>query len=174
MKFAATTTRLFPILTIVSLTLTGCDDPGLDNLKTYQKTIRDALGESELEKRQEGDEERLYRRDDQTPYSGWFAARWNENDPDVRILAQYKNGSKDGPYIEYDEMLNEKLKGQYKNGKKDGFWTEAGPEEGLLQAGHYKDGRKDGPWTETRFDEDSESGVTETEVNYVNGERMTP
>lgn len=174
MQITSKIETLFLFVTALSLALTGCGDSNLDNPKTYQKTVDQALGEDELEKRQEGGEELLYRKDDQTPYTGWFAVKWNGPGSSMRVLAQYKDGRKDGPFIQYDEMWNEQLKGHYKDGKKDGFWSERDPAGDTLQEGHYKDGKKDGPWTELLFDDETESGVTETTVNHVGAERMAP
>jgi antitoxin component YwqK of YwqJK toxin-antitoxin module len=149
-----------------SLALTGCDNSNLDDPKTYQETVAEALGEDELETRQQGDEELLYRKDTQSPYTGWFVAKWDAQS--IRVLAHYKDGSKDGPFFQYDEMLNEQLKGHYKNGKKDGPWIEWDQPWGTRKEGHYKNGKKDGLWDV--LDEDG----NESQVNYVDGEKVSP
>jgi antitoxin component YwqK of YwqJK toxin-antitoxin module len=159
-----------PLTTIVSLALAlclaGCGNSNLENPKTYQKALQESLDEDELETKQVGEEKLLCKRDDQTPYTGWFVARWNEES--IRILAHYRNGRKDGPFFQYNEWLAEQEKGHYKNGNKDGFWTEWDLSGATLQEGHYKNGKKDGIWTQ--LDEDD----NESQITYMNGEKVGP
>lgn len=71
------------------LILTGCDD--IDALvandeKTRWEVLAEALGEDEIEKRGQGEEELVYALNTKTPYTGWIKAMWS--DEELRMLAR--------------------------------------------------------------------------------------
>lgn len=145
MKITGKMKTLCLFVAVISLALAGCDNSTLDDPKTLRQAMIEALGEDELQKREEGGEELLYRKDTQTPYTGWFVVMWGDEDfGHERILAHYKDGKKDGPCSQWDELGRMQLQGQYKDGKKDGLWSE--------------------------WDEDG----NESKVNYVDGEKVNP
>ncbi len=156
---AGHTKTLSLFIVAVSLALAGCDAPNLDDPETFRNALTDALGSDEIEIRHEGGEELAYRKGTQDTHTGWYAQRWKaeqlmEHDEPLdwdasqpeplRQLALFKDGSKDGPCIEYFKNSNTRLQGQYKDGKKDGIWREW-DEKGNESRVTYVDGKRVNP-----------------------------
>ena len=58
----------------------------------------------------------------------------------------YKNGEKDGPWVEYDRNGQLEEKGTFKNGKKDGLWVAYHDNGQIYEKGTYKNGKEEGVW----------------------------
>jgi antitoxin component YwqK of YwqJK toxin-antitoxin module len=73
----------------------------------------------------------------------------------------------DGLTVSYDLSGDTKLhEGHYKNGKKDGLWVEWSFDGKESTWGHYKNGKQDGLWK--TWDPD---GVLTIEENFIDGEK---
>lgn len=90
----------------------------------------------------------------------------------------YRNGVKDGEWLESDGS-----KGQYQKGVKQGPWTEKvtqGDYRFQTGEGNYLDGKRSGPWVYIRTPDANDAFTTKqsvtylykTEVNYENGLRQ--
>ena len=54
----------------------GCGSPNLDNTKTLDEIIADAIDGDNLQERSEEREELFYAPNEQTPYTGWVKEMW--------------------------------------------------------------------------------------------------
>ena len=58
----------------------------------------------------------------------------------------FKDGKKDGPWVNYNEDEQLSSEGTFKDGKREGLWVWYYDNGQLSSEGTYKDGEKDGPW----------------------------
>jgi antitoxin component YwqK of YwqJK toxin-antitoxin module len=108
-----------------------------DNPETRKKIVADAIYRTQSEWRGDEGEERLYFRDYQMPYSGWWKEmRGKGNGYHIASLVQYKDGKRDGPMANWYKNGKKRLEHIYKDGKKHG-----------LSRGWYNNGKK--WWEET-------------------------
>ena len=63
-----------------------------------------------------------------------------------KIQESFKDGKRDGPWVEYRDNGRIKEKGTYKDGMKDGPWVTYHDNGQLWFKGTVKDGKPDGPW----------------------------
>jgi len=156
----------------VALLMVGCGESStpkaidLDDKKTRDKIIAEAIDGDTLQKRGKDGEELYYVRDEQTPYTGW-AKRMGRNGQ-IAGLAQFKDGKMDGLLVEWYRNGQKKVETNYKDGKKDGLeteWYEIGQKKG---EGNWKDDKKDGLWTTWYM-----SGRKHAEQTYEEGKLWT-
>ena len=62
------------------------------------------------------------------------------------LRGTFRNGKKDGPWVEYQRNGRLWFKETYKDGKQDGPFVWYHDNGQLLDKGTYKDGKPDGPW----------------------------
>ena len=70
---------------------------------------------------------------------------YHENEQ-VDAKGTYKDGKADGPWVYYYENGQLRSKGTFKDGKQDGTWIHYYENGQLLEKGTYKDGKAVGPW----------------------------
>ena len=58
----------------------------------------------------------------------------------------FKDGKRNGPWVDYHDNGQTKTKGTNKDGKRDGPWVYYHDNGQLWAKGTYKYGKKDGPW----------------------------
>ena len=103
-----------------------------DNPETRKKIVADAIYRTQSEWRGDEGEERLYFRDYQMPYSGWWKEmRGKGNGYHIASLVQYKDGKRDGPMANWYKNGKKRLEHIYKDGKLHG-----------LSRGWYRNGNK--------------------------------
>jgi hypothetical protein len=110
----------------------------LDDKETRDKIIAEALDWDKLQKRGTKGEVLLYAPNDQTPYTGWSKLMYENGR--IRMLAQFKDGKRDGLVTIWYENGQKQSEGNCKDGKQDGlhiFYKEDGSEVGRVT---YKDG----------------------------------
>ncbi len=92
------------------------------------------------------------------------------SDKSIRVSAKmnYVEGKLDGPYLEYFDLGNLKVRGAYVNNKRHGTWEEFQPTGQLLSFSRYKNGVKHG-WC-TAHDA---SGKEINKVYFYNGQMKT-
>ena len=113
------------------------DEVDFDNPETRKKIVADAIYRTQSEWRGDEGEERLYFRDYQMSYSGWWKEmRGKGNGYHIASLVQYKDGKRDGPMANWYNNGKKRLEHIYKDGKKHG-----------LSRGWYNNGKK--RWEET-------------------------
>ena len=61
-------------------------------------------------------------------------------------FASFKDGKRDGPWVDYYNNGQIWTKGTWKDGKRNGPWVYHYADGRLLEKGTWKDGKKDGPW----------------------------
>ena len=81
----------------------------------------------------------------------------------------FKNGKKEGPWVNYWDNGQLRLKGDYKNGTSDGPWVSYYGNGQLGGKGDFKDGKKEGPWVYYNEDGTVNEELTGT---YKNGEKV--
>ena len=120
-----------------------------------------------------------YKKFTEVPFTGKVDGQFN---------GSFKNGKKDGSWVEYSDNGQLASKGEYKNGKEEGSWVEYsdngklaskgelknGKEEGswvyyhengkLFSKGEYKNGKEEGSWVEYH-----ENGKLSSKCEYKNG-----
>ena len=190
----------------VALLMVGCgeealnaqtskNEPGLsidlDDNETLEGIIAEAIDGKKLQERGKEGEKLAYATNQETPYTGW-AKEMNDNGQ-IEMLAQIKDGKLDGLLTEWYENGQKKLVGSLKDGKLDGLLTEwdedgqkreernykDGNANGLLtnwhkngqkaRKGNYKDGKMDGPWVDYKEDGTVNEMFTGT---YKDGEKV--
>ncbi|SVE57313.1 uncharacterized protein METZ01_LOCUS510167, partial [marine metagenome] len=62
------------------------------------------------------------------------------------LQGTFRNGKKDGLWVEYYEDGQLSYKGTYKDGKQDGPWVYYSDKGQLQSKGTYRDGEGTGPW----------------------------
>ena len=80
-----------------------------------------------------------YKKFTDTPFSGDITG-----DITGGNVCTYKNGMKDGYWIEYWDSQELNYKGNFKNGQKDGYWINYYVNGNEWEKGNYKDGKKEG------------------------------
>jgi antitoxin component YwqK of YwqJK toxin-antitoxin module len=126
----------------VALLMVGCGGPDLDDKETLDGIIAEAIVWGKLQERAKEGEKLAYAPNQETPYTGW-AKEMNDNGQ-IEMLAQIKDGKLDGLLTEWYENGQKKLVGSLKDGKQDGletWWYENGRKK---QEATYRDGKKDG------------------------------
>jgi antitoxin component YwqK of YwqJK toxin-antitoxin module len=107
------------------------------NPETRKKIVADAIYRTQSQWRGDEGKERLYFRDYQMPYSGWWKEmRGKGKGYHIASLVQYKDGKRDGPMADWYKNGKKKLEHIYKDGKKHG-----------LSRGWHNNGKK--RWEET-------------------------
>ena len=84
------------------------------------------------------------------------------HDGQLEEKGDYKNGEKDGPWVESFLFGFGQKEGDYKNGLEEGPWIWHYETGELWQKGDYKDGKREGPWVTYNKDgtkDDEESGI---------------
>ena len=78
-----------------------------------------------------------YRKSSDVPFTGKTTGK---------TQGTFKNGKKDGPFVDYWDNGQSESQGTYKNGKMDGPYVSY-PDNGQFRAkGTLKDGKREGPW----------------------------
>jgi hypothetical protein len=114
----------------------------LDDKETRDKIIAEALDWDKLQKRGTKGEVLLYAPNDQTPYTGWSKLMYENGR--IRMLAQFKDGKRDGLATEWHENGKKWNEANFKDGKLNGLvtiWYENGQKQ---SEGNCKDGKEDG------------------------------
>ena len=75
---------------------------------------------------------------------GPWVEYWDNGRLQSRIF--YKNGEKKGPSVFYFDDGQLWGKGDFKNGEMEGPWVEYNDNGQLLYEGNYKNGKREGPW----------------------------
>ena len=86
---------------------------------------------------------------------------------DGKEQGSFKNGLKEGSWVQYHENGQLFYKGDYKNGKKEGSWVWYYHSGQLSYKGDYKNGKEEGSWVSYKRDGTFNSGT------YKNGKRFT-
>ena len=123
----------------VALLMVGCGGPDLDDKKTRDKIIAEAIEETSLQKRGKEGKQLAYAPNKQSPYTGWV--KEVNGNGQVSRLQHYKYGKMDGLFIAWDENGKKRKEGNYNDGKQDGIftsWYENGQKK--LELG-WKDGK---------------------------------
>ena len=63
-----------------------------------------------------------------------------------REQGKFKNGKREGPWVEFYENGQLFIKGEYRNDKQEGPWVEYYNDGWWRSKGGYRNGWKDGPW----------------------------
>ena len=118
----------------------GCGSPNLDNTKTLDEIIADAIDGDNLQERGEEGEELFYAPNEQTPYTGWVKEMWGNGQ--VKNLKQLKDGKNHGLFTAWYDNGQKMEEVSYKNGKLDGLgisWSRDGQKE---KEANYRDGEE--------------------------------
>jgi antitoxin component YwqK of YwqJK toxin-antitoxin module len=127
------------IALFVSLLLFGCGSPDLDDPKTLDGIIAQAIDEDKLQKRGKEGEELFYVPNTQTPYTGWKKKLYKNGQ--VEELSHFKDGKLEGVVTVWHENGQKKVEINCKDGKLEGFgasWYENGEKK---SEGNFKDGK---------------------------------
>jgi antitoxin component YwqK of YwqJK toxin-antitoxin module len=103
------------IALFVSLLLFGCGSPDLDDPKTLDGIIAQAIDEDKLQKRGKEGEELFYVPNTQTPYTGWKKKLYKNGQ--VEELSHFKDGKLEGFGASWYENGEKKSEGNFKDGK---------------------------------------------------------
>jgi antitoxin component YwqK of YwqJK toxin-antitoxin module len=128
----------------VSLLFFGCGSPNLDDPKTLDNIIAQAIDEDKLQERGNEGEELFYAPNAQTPYTGWAGLLYKNGQ--VMLLKHFKGGRLDGLVAGWYENGQKDFEESYKDGEVDGVqnqWYENGQKRSV---GNFKDGKLDGLW----------------------------
>ena len=117
----------------VSLLLFGCGSPDLDDPKTLDDIIAEAIDNDKLQERGKEGEELYYAPNMQTPYSGWSKELYKNGQ--VEKLIQLKDGQWDGLF-----------KMWYKNGQVEVEVHFLGGMQNGLETAWFENGQKTGEW----------------------------
>ena len=154
--------RISLLLILPVLLVVGCGSPKLDDPKTLDDIIAEAIDEDKLQKRGKEGEELCYSPNAQTPYSGWAKSIYENGQ--VKQLRQLKDGKLEGLQTFWYEHGQKEVEENLKDGKVDGLvtvWNEHGQKKTEI---NFKDGIEDGLWTE-RYD----NGQKKEEANFKDG-----
>ena len=105
----------------VALLMVGCETAkvgriDLDDKKTFDKIVAEAIGEEKIQWRGKEGETLVYTSNQKTPYSGWMKCM--DNDGQIRWLFQCKDGKYDGPATWWYGNGRKSGETTYKNGRK--------------------------------------------------------
>ena len=78
----------------------------------------------------------------------------------------FKNGKREGAWVEYHKNGQLDYKGNYKNSKREGAWISYHKNGQLDYKGNYKNGKQEGAWVSYYSD-----GLLGSKGNYKNGEK---
>ena len=137
--------KILPLLLLSFALLIGCGKPNLDDPKTLDQILVEAIDEGELQERGKEGEELGYAPNSQTPYTGWVKGMYENGK--VRYLLQVKDGKAHGLSTWWHDNGQKKGETNYKDGKEHGLetvWYENGQKE--LET-NYKDGKEHGLMT---------------------------
>ena len=110
-----------------------------------------------------------YLRNSEEPYTGW-AKLTRDGTEQASLLSRYKDGKRDGPFIEWHETGQKKWEWTYTNSEPhDGTFIVWHTNEKKAEEGTYKDGEMEGLLTEWY-----ENGQKRIESTYKNDERDGP
>ena len=115
------------ILFAVLVLLGGCGEPNLDDAKTLDKILAEAIDDDKIQERgQTWSEIFLYAPNEQEPYTGWIKKMYDNGQ--VQILFHTKNGKKDGLTTQWYESGQKELERTFKDGKliSSEFWKTNG------------------------------------------------
>jgi hypothetical protein len=104
---------------------------------------------------------------DGVPEGTWLEYTTASSHP-VKLIS-FVRGRYDGPYIEFGQQGQIKLRTYYKNNKLDGYWEQYSFSR-LEKSATYKDGQLEGP----SFEFDSFSGKLRKEIYYQAGQLHGP
>ena len=79
----------------------------------------------------------------------------------------FKNGKKEGPWVDYWENGQLKMKGDYRDRGREGPWVSYWENGQLEMKGDYKNGKTEGPWVGYNEDGTVNKGNTGTYKNGV-------
>jgi antitoxin component YwqK of YwqJK toxin-antitoxin module len=96
------------------------------------------------------------------PEGTWI--QYGESSPLPLKLVSFVRGKYDGPYIEYGQQGQIKLRAYYKDNQLDGYWSQFSFGR-LENSATYKNGQLDGP----SFEYDKFSGKLQKEIHYKDG-----
>ena len=114
--------KTLAIAFFASLLLFGCGSPDLDDPKTLDDIIAEAMDQDKLQRRGKKGEELSYAPNTQTPYTGWAKKLYKNGQ--VKELDHLKNGKTDGLRTNWYENGQKSLEIKFKDGKKDGLSTQ--------------------------------------------------
>ena len=81
----------------------------------------------------------------------------------------FKNGKEEGPWVNYWDNGQLRLKGDYKNGTSDGPWVTYYENGQLRSKGDFKNGTQEGPWVCYKRDGTVDEEITGT---YKDGAKV--
>ncbi len=96
-------------------------EPDLNDPKTLDKILSEAISEDRMQERGREGEKLSYAPNSQTPYTGWVKVM-HENGQ-VEGVVNSKDGKADGPSTMWYENGQKKIEVNFKDGKADGLWT---------------------------------------------------
>ena len=79
-----------------------------------------------------------------------------------RQQGSFKNGKEEGPWVNYWDNGQLRLKGDYKNGTSDGPWVTYYENGQLRSKGDFKNGTQEGPWVCYKRDGTVDEEITGT------------
>jgi len=106
----------------VALFMVGCGSPVFYDTKTLDEIIAEAIDFKNTQERGKDGDKLVYVQNQSTPYTGW-RKRMDDNGQ-IRILSQYKDGRLDGLKTGWYENGDKKWEGNFKDGKLDGLFIQ--------------------------------------------------
>ena len=100
----------------VALLMVGCGTPDLDDKETRDKIIAEAIDGDTLQERGKDGEKLAYAPNQETPYTGWAKEMYDNGQ--IEMLAQIKDGKKDGLLTSWYENGQKRWERNYKDGKR--------------------------------------------------------
>jgi hypothetical protein len=91
-------------------------------------------------------------------------ARTWYDDGALRLTERWRDGERDGPFVEYHRSGRKAREGAWENGRKDGTWTIWFEEGGLEEVSTFRAGVSDGPFVAYH-----RSGAKRTEGRHCGG-----
>ena len=155
--------KLLSVFFAASIFFIGCGDPNLENSKTRERILNQAVDFSTLQIRDSAsDEETFYAPNQNKPYTGWVKGDGEsmEDWTVAGVLVQYQKGKAHGIFISWYTDGQIKEKGRANNGKRHGQWTKWHENGQMHEKGTYKDDKKSGLWIQWDNDGEETSRVT--------------
>jgi hypothetical protein len=102
-----------------------------------------------------------YKKFSQVPFTGNITGK---------SQGSFKNGKKEGAWVDYWNNGQLMYKANYKNGKREGAWVSYWPKGQLISKGNYKNGQREGVWVGYNKDGTVDKEYTGT---FKNGKKIS-
>ena len=107
--------NVYSMLFAVLVLLSGCGEPNLDNAKSLDKILTEAIDEDKIQKRGEEGEKLIYAPNEHKPYTGWIKSMYD--DGQVKGLLHAQDGIADGLATFWYKNGQKRSEGKIKDGK---------------------------------------------------------